>query len=86
MFDVHLPRHGSVAVECLGHRSPRLRLRRESTRRAGRLWHELERIRFRSGQRLVITISAPRLRSEPIQLTFRARRTPRVKRLTQTPR
>jgi hypothetical protein len=86
VFDVHLPRHGSVAVECLGHRCPRLRLRRESTRRARRLWHELEHIRFRSGQRLVITISAPRLRPEPIRLTFRDRRTPAVKRLKKTPR
>jgi len=85
VFDVHLPRRGSVAVECRGRRCPRLRLRREPARRVARLWRELEHARFRARQRLVITISAPKLRSEPIELLFGDRRTPRVKRLKTTP-
>ena len=83
---VHLPKRGRVAIECLGRRCPKLALRRERTHRAGRLWHELERARFHRGQKLVITVSEPRHRAEPIELIFRDHRKPRVRLLSRTPR
>jgi hypothetical protein len=83
---VHLPKRGRVALECLGRRCPRLTTRRERTRRVARLWRVLEHVRFRAGQRLVITISEPKHRSEPIELVFRDHHTPRVRLLKRTPR
>jgi hypothetical protein len=83
---VHLPGRGRVALECLGRRCPRLRLSREPSSHVRRLWRELERISFRPRQRLVITVSEPHYRSEPIELIFRAHRNPRVRLLKRTPR
>lgn len=85
-FRVHLPRRGRVALECLGRRCPRLRLREERAGGAARIWRELERTRFRRGQRLVITFSAPGRRSEPIELIFRDDHKPRVRLLARAPR
>lgn len=85
-FHVHLPARGRVTLTCLGRRCPRLRVRRERAARAARIWRELEHARFRPRQRLVITFSAPRRRSEPIELIFRDGRTPRVRLLARPPR
>jgi hypothetical protein len=71
-----LPAHGRIAVRCLGRRCPRLRLARVSTRHARALWGELIRAKFKPGNRLRITISAPHRLSERIEFVIRPGRLP----------
>jgi hypothetical protein len=68
-----------VSVRCLGRGCPRLKLRSAGTHRVGKLLDGLAGKRFRAGDRLHITVTAPRRRAERIELQFRDNRLPRAR-------
>ncbi|HEY6524125.1 MAG TPA: hypothetical protein VIY10_10175 [Solirubrobacteraceae bacterium] len=71
-----LPRHGHIAVRCTGRRCPKLELRSVTIGHRARLLRELTGRRFAAGNRLSITVSAPHLAPERIQLQIRSGRVP----------
>jgi hypothetical protein len=74
-----LPRNAHVAVRCAGRRCPRIRAGASGPRRVATLLHRLGGRRFRAGQRLLITVTAPRRRAERIELQIRDGRLPRAR-------
>ncbi len=72
----HLPRNATLSVTCRGRGCPKLRLRRARAKRASRLLRELRGRRLRTGDRLLITVTAPGRRAERISVTIRDNRTP----------
>jgi len=72
----NLPRNGSVSVSCRGRGCPRLRVHRAKRFQLGRLLRDLGGRHFRAGDRVRITLSAPRRRSERVELKIRDGRQP----------
>jgi hypothetical protein len=70
------PRRGRVAVRCVGKSCPRLKVRSAPPRHLKKLIASLIGPRFRTGQKLLITVSAPHLRKERIELVMRFNRKP----------
>jgi hypothetical protein len=71
-----LPRKAHVSVGCAGRGCPRLKVRSASARHAGKLLRGLGGKRFRAGDKLHITVSAPRHSPERIELRIRDGRLP----------
>jgi hypothetical protein len=71
-----LPRDATVTIACTGRRCPSLEPRRESARHDRRLLGELRGRRLAAGDRLEITVTAPRRRAEHIELDIRDNRMP----------
>jgi hypothetical protein len=67
----HLPRKARVAIRCAGTHCPRLKASASGTRKIAALLHKLARRRLRAGQTLLITVTAPRHRSERIAIRIR---------------
>lgn len=79
-ISVHdLPRRATVRVSCSGRRCPRLAAAAVHGDAVRRLLSALAGARFRAGDRLLITVTAPRRRRERIQLTIRDNRLPRAR-------
>jgi hypothetical protein len=74
-----LPRRGVVHVSCAGHGCPKLRPRSASGRRVKRLLSGLAGRKFRAGDKLRFTVTAPRHKSERIQVTIRNNRIPQAR-------
>jgi hypothetical protein len=72
----HLPRDARVAVRCAGARCPRLRASATGPRKVAKLLRRLGGRRLTAGQRLLITVTAPRHRAERIVLGIRNGRKP----------
>jgi hypothetical protein len=66
-----VPRRGRISVRCRGRGCPHLAIRRVSARRVGTLWRALAHKVFTAGSRLDVTITAPHLKAERIEFTFR---------------
>jgi hypothetical protein len=77
------PPRGRVTVRCLGIRCPRLTVTSGAARHLKRVIGSLLAARFRAGQRLLITVTAPRLRAERIELLIRDGRQPSARLLTR---
>ena len=77
-----LPSGGMVSAACAGPRCPRLHPHTVSVRRVGRLWSALKRVTLHAGDRLDVTIRAPRRRPEPIEFRIRAGQQPTVRLLS----
>lgn len=73
---VGLPRDARVSAGCAGRGCPRLRVRSEQARRIGALLAALRGMRFRAGDRLLLTVSAPRRIVERIEVLIRDGRKP----------
>ena len=71
-----LPAHGRVAVSCRGRRCPRPSPDSVSTGSIARLWRSLEAVRWRAGDRLLVTITARHRKPEQIQYRIRRGRRP----------
>jgi hypothetical protein len=71
-----LPRNASVSVTCRGPGCPQLKLKRVRAKRASRLLGELSSRRLRSGDRLLIVVTAPGHAAERIRVTIRTSRRP----------
>jgi hypothetical protein len=74
-----LPRRAVVHVSCAGLGCPKLRIRSASGRRVKRLLSDLAGRRFRAGDKLHFTVTAPHLKSERIQVTIRKNRIPQAR-------
>lgn len=74
-----LPRRARVRVSCAGRGCPKLRLRSATSPRVRRLLAGLRGRSFRAGDRLRLTVTAPRLRSENIAVTIRHNRIPEAR-------
>jgi hypothetical protein len=72
----HLPANARLAVSCAGAGCPRVRIRSEPARHAGRLLRGLAERRLTEGDRLELTVTAPHRRAERIQLQIRDNRAP----------
>ncbi len=77
------PARGRVTVRCVGPHCPRLTVTSGAPRHLKRVIASLLAGRFRAGQRLFITVTAPRLRAERIELVIRAGRKPSARLLTR---
>lgn len=71
-----LPSDGRVRIRCTGRHCPKLKVRSAPAKRVRTLLRGLDGRTFRAGDRLLITVSAPRRRAERIQLKIRAGREP----------
>jgi hypothetical protein len=71
-----LPKQARIAVSCTGRDCPRLRMKSATAKNVKRLVKSLAGDRFRSGDKLRITITAPHLKAERVQLTMRYNRKP----------
>ncbi|MGH2908827.1 MAG: hypothetical protein ACRDK8_05980 [Solirubrobacteraceae bacterium] len=71
-------------MRCSG-RHCRFRVHRSDRAALHSLWRRLERVRFSSGERLLITISHPRRTSIRVLVRFRDRRAPIERRLRRAP-
>jgi hypothetical protein len=71
-----LPRGGRLAVRCSGAGCPRLAIRSEPARLATRLLRGLQGRMLTAGDQLRITVSAPRRRTERVELRIRADQVP----------
>jgi hypothetical protein len=71
-----LPRLARVALRCEGRGCPRLRVRSAGERRIAVLLSELRDRTFRAGDRLLITVTAPRHAAERIEIKIRDGRKP----------
>jgi hypothetical protein len=71
-----LPRRAEIHVSCKGHGCPRLRTRSSTGKRVKRLLTGLRGKTFRPGDRLRLTVTAPRLTSEKILVTIRNNQIP----------
>jgi hypothetical protein len=74
-----LTRSARVAVRCLGRGCPRLKVRSASSRHVRKLLRGLGNKRFRAGNRLRITVTAPHRTAERIELDMRNNRQPRAR-------
>ncbi len=74
-----LPRRARVRVSCAGRGCPKLRMRSATGARVRRLLAGLHGRSFRAGDRLRLTVSAPRLRSENIAVRIRNNRIPQAR-------
>ncbi|HEX3978133.1 MAG TPA: hypothetical protein VHW96_17820 [Solirubrobacteraceae bacterium] len=74
-----LPRGAHVRVSCAGRGCPKLRMRSATGGRIRRLLAGLHGRTFRAGDRLRLTVTAPRLRSENIVVTIRNNRIPQAR-------
>jgi hypothetical protein len=74
-----LPRRGHIGVACAGRRCPKLTLRAVTVAKHARLLRELTGRRFTAGNRLFITVTAPHLAAERIQLQIRTGRVPQAR-------
>jgi hypothetical protein len=74
-----LPRHARISVACSGRRCPKLRVHAVSARHVSRLVRALAHLRLHPGDRLRITVRAPRHRPERIELLIRRGREPRAR-------
>jgi hypothetical protein len=74
-----LPRRARVRVSCAGRGCPRLRTKSATRRHMKRLLSSLRGRSFRAGDRLELTVTAPRLKSEKVQLTVRNNRIPKAR-------
>ena len=74
-----LPRHARVRVACAGRGCPRLKLKSATGPRIKRLLSALRGRSFRAGDRLRLSVTAPRLKSENIQVTIRDNHIPRAR-------
>ena len=74
-----LPRRAVLHVSCTGHGCPKLRTRSATGRRVSRLLTGLGGRKFRSGDRLLLTVTAPHLKSERIRVTIRNNRIPQAR-------
>jgi PKD domain len=74
-----LPKQGRVAVVCLGPKCPRLKMKSATAKNVGKLLKSLTGQRFHAGDRLRVTVTAPRMTTERIQLTIRYNRKPTAK-------
>ena len=74
-----LPRGARVRVSCAGRGCPKLRLRSAAGGRVRRLLAGLGGRTFRAGDRLRLTVTAPRRTSENIQVTIRNNRIPQAR-------
>ena len=74
-----LPRGARVRVSCAGRGCPKLRLKSATGKRIGRLLTGLRGRTFRAGDRLRLTVTAPRRTSENIQVTIRHNRIPQAR-------
>ncbi len=71
-----LTKHATVSVGCLGRGCPRLNVRSASAGHVSKLLHGLDGKRFRAGDKLHLTVTAPRRRAERIELEIRTGRLP----------
>jgi hypothetical protein len=71
-----LARNAHLSVGCAGRGCPRLKIRSASAHRVSKLLHGLGGKRFRAGDRLHITVTAPRRHPERIELQIRDGRLP----------
>jgi hypothetical protein len=78
-----LPRDARVAARCTGRSCPKLKVHSAPAGHISRLLTALRDTRFRAGDNLVITVSAPRHRTERIELTIRDNRQPRARLLVR---
>jgi hypothetical protein len=74
-----LPRDAHLSAHCLGRGCPRLKLRSASARHAGKLLHGLGGKRFRAGDKLHITVTAPRRQPERIELQMQNGHLPKAR-------
>ena len=74
-----LPRGAGLRVSCAGRGCPKLRLKSGTGKRIGRLLTGLRGRTFRAGDRLRLTVTAPRRTSENIQVTIRDNRIPQAR-------
>ena len=74
-----LPRGARVRVSCAGRGCPKLRLRSAGGGRVRRLLAGLGGRTFRAGDRLRLTVTAPRRTSENIRVTIRNNRIPQAR-------
>jgi hypothetical protein len=77
-----LPRNATVTVTCTGRHCPRLRVRKARARSIRQLLSALKGRRLRTGDMLLITVTAPGHEAERIQLQIRANHVPRARLLT----
>jgi hypothetical protein len=78
------PRRTHLSIRCRGRGCPRGRVATATgPRRVRRLLHELHGRRYRAGDTLVITLSAPGWRPERAQIKIRRGRLPRVRLLAR---
>jgi hypothetical protein len=71
-----LPRNAHLSVSCAGRGCPRLKIRSANAHRVSKLLHGLGGKRFRAGDQLHLTVTAPRRRAERIELQIRTGRLP----------
>jgi hypothetical protein len=81
-----LPPTAQIAVRCAGNGCPRLGLGTASAARVSTLWHSLQGRRFRSGDRLLITITAPGKLPERIELRIENGALPQARLLSRSGR
>jgi hypothetical protein len=74
-----VPRRGRVLVACSGRGCPRLRVRSATAARVRRLLSGLSGRAFRAGDRVTLTVTAPRENAERIQLTIEDNQIPRAR-------
>jgi hypothetical protein len=74
-----LPRNGHVSLRCVGSGCPKLTVKRVAAKHIDRLLDAMRGRRFTVGDRLLITVSAPRRRAEHIELVMRSNRRPRAR-------
>jgi hypothetical protein len=74
-----LTKHATVSVRCLGPGCPRLKLRSAAAGHVPRLLHALGGKRFRAGDRLRITVTAPGRSAERIELHMRDNQLPQAR-------
>lgn len=65
------PRRGRVTVRCVGRRCPRLKVKSGAPRHLERVIGSLLAGRFTAGQKLLINVAAPHLRTERIEIRIR---------------
>jgi hypothetical protein len=66
-----LPRAAQLAVRCLGRDCPRLRIKHVRADHVWRLLKELRGMLLHAGDRLRITVTAPHLKAERVELLIR---------------
>lgn len=71
----HLPRHATITITCAGRGCPR-DARASGRGAVGRLRRRLDGSRYRPGDHLLLTISAPNLTAERVRITIRTSAVP----------
>lgn len=75
----HVPRQARIALSCTGRSCPRLKPSSVTAKHLKRLLATLKGARFRAGDMVRITITAPHMTTERIQLTIRYNREPKAR-------